>query len=297
MFKPMSERTSDGQYSDLLEKVLLSGEALEDTPQDKSVRMIFGELRPLVYRTNNGVPIITERKMGWRAPIGEMCAFINGVQDFDRMKSEFGVPEPFWGPWVTEAKTTKVHALPRHLGDASYGPAMATFPMPDGKTFDQFEQVVKMLQDEKLRHRRTLLITPWIPYLNGWGSNQQAVVSPCHGWMHFRVINESLHLLSWHRSADLPLGFANDMIAYGALLLMVSQVTGIPPYGVVFQFGDAHIYEDQFPMVEEMISREPRHLPTLSLDSSVTKLRDFRSSHFEIAEYNPHPPIGIPGSV
>lgn len=290
-------RRPDSQYQDMLRTVLTKGELKKDTPQGKAVRMIFGELSPLVYPIANGFPVINERKMGWKGPIGEMCAFINGIQDFEVMKTEFGVPAAFWDPWVIERKTIRAHAKLGHLGDASYGPALARFPMADNQTFDQFQNAIDMLCDPQLRDRRTIYLHPWIPYWNSWGGDQRAVVSPCHGWMHFRVIDGELDLLSWHRSADLPLGFPNDMISYSALLLMMSQVTGIPPRKIIFQFGDAHIYEDQFDMVEEMIGRKPLQLPRLWVDPLVTELQDFRSHHFELRDYNPHPAIRIPGSV
>ena len=50
--------------------------------------------------------------------------------------------------------------------------------------------------------------------------------------------------------------------------------------------------------VDEMLTREPRRLPTLSLTEegrAVTDIHDFRAEHFELTDYDPHPAIkGIP---
>ena len=289
--------TENTVYRDTLLFVMKNGERISHTPQDVGALTCFGTIPPLVYDVREGFPVITERTMGWRAPIGEMCAFINGVQNFTVMRTEFGVPAPFWEPWVTERKCAKAHAQPNCLGDASYGPAIAAFPTPDGDTYDQLGNVLRMLADKKLQNRRTLYVSPWIPYMNGWGANQRAVVSPCHGWMHFRVINGHLDLLSWHRAADLPLGFPNDMISYSALLLMMSHISGIPARRLVFQIGDGHIYTNQVDAVNEMLSREPQSLPLLRCDPTVSSLRDFRSSHFSLAGYTPHPKMLIPSAV
>jgi thymidylate synthase len=60
----------------------------------------------------------------------------------------------------------------------------------------------------------------------------------------------------------------------------------------------AHIYANQFEAVDEMLTREPRALPTLELTEAgrrVTDIHDFRSEHFELSDYHPHPSItGIP---
>lgn len=296
MYLPYRKRTPDTQYQEALRFIMKCGDILE-TPQDVPARTCFGVSPPLVYFLHNGAPIITERQMGWRAPIGEMCAFINGVQDFAVMKSEFGVPAPFWEPWVTEQKCAKVGAETGHLGDASYGPALAAFPMSDGRTFDQFAHVVNMLSDAKLRKRRTIYATAWIPFMNGWGGNQRAVVSPCHGFIHFRAIGNKLDLVSWHRSADMPLGFPNDMIAYTALLLAVGHLTKLAPRRIIFQLSDAHIYENQVEAVRTLAYSEPRRLPTLTLVHDIQNLRELRREHFELTDYHPHARMNIPTSV
>lgn len=297
MYRPYQERALSYTYRQRLETVLEEGYVLQDTPQGVGARTLFGTLPSLSYPIENGVPVITERALGWKAAVGEMCAFINGVQDFDLMKREFDVPEAYWGPWVTDRKCMKVGADPRHLGDGSYGPAMARFPTAEGSYYDQFENVIRMLKDPKLRTRRTMYITPWIPYMNGWGKNQRAVVSPCHGWMHFRAFEDRLHLVSWHRAADLPLGFANDMVSYAATLLMVSQVTNLTPGVLTFQISDAHIYTNQDDAVREMLGRDPRRLPIMKLDPGVRTLSDFRPAHFTLEEYEPHPKLVIPSAV
>lgn len=289
-------RTIDSQYKNLVAYILAHGERVP-TPQDVDAFTCFGTAPTLVYDLANGDPIITERKMGIKAPIAEMCAFINGEQNFDIMQEKYGVPEAFWGPWVTEYKTQKVGAQPRCLGDGSYGRAFAAFPDNEGGTYDQIENIIRMLSDEKLRNRRTIYMTSWIPFMNGWGRNQRTVVSPCHGFVHFRYINGSLDLVSWHRAADILLGFPNDMISYISLLRMVAQVTDIPARRIIFQLSDAHIYENQRDAADEILSREPRTLPTLQIVNTHHHIRDFRREDFNLADYNPHPAMVVPSAV
>jgi thymidylate synthase len=290
------DKKEEGQYKNLIKYILENGERVP-TPQDIDAITCFGTAPTLVYDLENGDPVITERKMGVKGPIAEMCAFINGEQNVDTMKEKYGLAEAFWGPWVTERKTQKVGAEPRCLGPGSYGRAFSAFPTPDGKEFDQIENVIRMLKDEKLRNRRTIYVTAWIPFYNGWGANQRTVVSPCHGFMHFRYISGRLDLLSWHRAADILLGFPNDMISYIAVLKMICSVTGLTPGKLIFQISDAHIYENQLEVAKEVLAREPRLFPTLKIINPKENIKDFRFEDFQLEGYDPHPSIVVPSAV
>jgi thymidylate synthase len=46
-------------------------------------------------------------------------------------------------------------------------------------------------------------------------------------------------------------------------------------------------------MVKTLLEREPKKFPTMLLDSSVTNLFAFRTDHFEIEDYDPHPGVKI----
>lgn len=286
----------DHQYKSLIKFILDNGVKVS-TPQDVNAITCFGTTPSLIYDLDNGDPIITERKMGLKGPIAEICAFINGEQNVDSMKEKYGLPEAFWGPWVTEKKTQKVGAEPRSLGPGSYGRAFAAFPTPEGGEFDQIENMIRMLKDEKLRNRRTVYMTSWIPFYNGWGANQRTVVSPCHGWVHFRVIEGELHMLSWHRSADILLGFPNDMISYVAFFKMIASIVGLKPSKLIFQLSDAHIYENQLNEAKEILTRESRDFPTINIVNTKENIRDYRFEDFEIYNYNPHPSMPITSAV
>ncbi len=289
-------KTKDRQYKDLIQCILDYGERVS-TPQDVDALTCFGTAKNLVYDLANGDPIITERKMGIKAPIAEMCAFINGEQDFDIMKEKFGVPEAFWGPWVVDRKTKKVGAKKRCLGDGSYGRAFAAFPDNEGGTFNQIENIIRMLSDDKLKNRRTIYMTSWIPFMNGWGRNQKTVVSPCHGFVHFRHFDGKLDLVSWHRSADTLLGLPNDMISYTALLRMIASVTNLIPRRIIYQLSDVHIYENQIEEAKEILSREDKILPELKIINKKERIEDYRKDDFEIIDYNFHKALKISSAV
>jgi thymidylate synthase len=98
----------------------------------------------------------------------------------------------------------------------------------------------------------------------------------------------------FQRSGDVPVGVPANMIQYAALLLMLEQLTGIPAVAYYHTISDAHVYANQRDAVAVMLAREPRPLPTVRLTEvgrKVTDIHEFRAEHFEVSDYQPHPPI------
>jgi thymidylate synthase len=278
----------DMQYKNRLAFILDNGVLVKETPQGPGALTCFGTLAPMAFDLSNGVPLITERKIGfWRKPIAEIIAFVNGARTLDDIES-YGCD--FWKDY--RGKGSKLGLDPDDMGPGSYGAAFHDFPKPDGTTLDQFAQVIAQIRDYP--HMRTHLVTPWIPFYTARGENRKVIVAPCHGWLHFRVLSGKLHMRMDQRSADMPIGVPSNMIQYAALFLMMCQVTGYPPGTFAHAFADAHIYENQVDAVRDLLERETRRFPVLRLDPSVTDLFAFRKEHFTLEEYEPHPAMDIP---
>lgn len=294
-YRPLEERKPDRQYQSRLVQILTKGELVKETPQGVGALMCFGTLAPMVFDLSNGVPFITERSTAgfWRKAVAEIIAFINGARTLDEIAS-YGCD--FWEDY----RTKPALGLDLPLGDmgpGSYGPAFHDFEIPDSgtrRTLNQFEQLLEQIR--LFPSLRTHLVTPWKPYYTARGLSRKVVVAPCHGWLHFRIINGKLHMRMDQRSADFPIGVPSNMIQYAALLLMVCQVTGYPPGNYIHSFADAHVYENQLRKTHELVLREARPFPILRLDPTVKNLFDFRVEHFTLEEYDPHPGMKIPYS-
>ena len=290
-YKPLSERTPDMQYVNRLRFILEHGELVKETPQGVGALTCFGTLPQMVFDLSNGVPLITERKIGfWRKAVGEIIAFINGARTIDDIES-YGC-KGYWEAY--RGKGEQLGLDPDDMGPGSYGGAFHDFEIPGGGTLNQFDQLVEQIMIHP--SIRTHLVTPWKPYYTARGRNRKVIVAPCHGWQHYRVINGRLHMEMHQRSADLPVGVPSNMIQYAALLLMVCKITGYQPGNYIHSFGDAHIYENQIPAVLELIKREPRPFPILQLHPDVNELFDFNVTHFTIEEYDSHSAMTIPYS-
>lgn len=290
-YKPYEERTPDSQYRDRIKFILENGEMVKDTPQGVGALTCFGTVPQMIFELSNGIPLTTARAMRniWRKAVAEIIAFINGARTLDEIAS-YGTD--FWEAYRGQGE--RLGLDPDDMGPGSYGPTFHDYEVPGGGTLNQFEQLIEQIRNYP--YLRTFKITSWKPYYTARGPNRKVIVAPCHGDLQFRIVNGRLDMEMHQRSADFPVGVPSNTIQYAALLLMISQVTGYRPGRFIHSFVDAHIYENQIPLMEELITRESRRLPTMKVDLSITDLFDFRIEHFSIEDYEPHPGLKVPYS-
>ena len=287
--KPYNERTPDAQHKNLMKEILEKGirsksqaGTTKENPGGTDCITLFGA-KPMRFDLSNGFPMITERSVKgfWRQPIGEIIGFMNGARTHEELV-EYGCK--FWSAWVTPEKCAKRGLEPGDLGPGSYGGAFHDFPTAEGEPFDQFKNIVEQIAFKP--HLKTHFISPWVPQytIRGEGKQQKVVVCPCHGWLHIRILNDKLYLHMFQRSGDVPIGVPSNMIQYAALTMMLSQATGYEPGEYIHTISDAHIYVDQIPKVEEMIERETKPFPTVTLTNPTKDLFAFRATDFELGD-------------
>lgn len=310
-----TERKPDRQYSDLLRLIRSVGNEAISGMDDPSKEILGHMMR---FDLSNGFPVITERDLtvpansenienyqsntdlrpvtsNLRQALGEIIGFINGARTQEELES-YGCTV-FWKPWTVgpeaERKAKKRGLEVGDLGPGSYGAAFHDFPTAEGAPFNQYDAMIKQIKDRP--ELRTHVITPFIPqYITrAPGHEQKVIIVPCHGLQHFNVdpVRGEISLVHWQRSADVPVGLPFNLVHYAALLMMVGQVTGYKPKELVCQISNAHIYGPEVQAVEELLKREPYAFPRMVIDPTVERLEDFRVEHFQIQDYQAHPPM------
>ena len=108
----------------------------------------------------------------------------------------------------------------------------------------------------------------------------------------------SLSCQVYMRSVDVPVGLPFNIASYALLTQLMANECGMSLGRLVMSLGDAHIYHDQTPMVEDMLTRTPNPSPRLHLHTSTNV------THHTVADivaglsgYDPHPHLRIPVSV
>ena len=121
---------------------------------------------------------------------------------------------------------------------------------------------------------------------------------PCHAMFQFWANNGLLKCHLYQRSCDVGLGVPFNIVQYSILTHMIAHVTGHEAVEFIWTGGDTHIYNNHVEPLEEQLTRELYHSPTLWLNPDVKEIDDFTYEDFKIVGYDKyHPTIKMEVSV
>lgn len=100
-----------------------------------------------------------------------------------------------------------------------------------------------------------------------------------------------LNAILYQRSVDTLLGLPFNLTSHAALTLMLAQQADLMPGELIWFGADTHLYSNHFEQAREIISREPRALPTMRLTRKAASIDDYSIDDFVVDGYDPWPAV------
>jgi len=262
------------QYLDLLDHILTRGVRKDDRTGTGTLSVFGYQMR---FDLAEGFPLVTTKKLHLKSIVHELLWFLAGDTNV-RYLRENGVT--IWDEWADERG---------ELGPV-YGQQWRSWAAPDGRAIDQMAEVLAEIRRNP--NSRRLIVSAWNP-----ADIPRMALAPCHCLFQFNVADGKLSCQLYQRSGDVFLGVPFNIASYALLTQMVAEVTGYAPGDFIHTLGDAHLYSNHIEQARLQLTREPRPLPRLKLNSTVKDLFAFRYEDVAFEGYDPHPLIKAPVAV
>ncbi len=261
-------------YLELMRHIREQGTPKADRTGTGTLSIFGAQLR---FDLNQGFPLLTTKKVHLKSIIHELLWFLSGDTNTKYLKDN-GVT--IWDEWANDKGD---------LGPV-YGYQWRSWPTPNGSHIDQITNVIKEIQENP--NSRRLIVSAW-----NVGEIDKMALAPCHAFFQFYVADGKLSCQLYQRSADLFLGVPFNIASYALLNMMVAHVCGLQVGDFVHTFGDCHLYMNHLEQADEQLSRAPRALPKMILNTKIRNILDFSYEDFELESYDPYPLIKAPVAI
>ncbi len=253
-----------------------------------NVKKAFGyQMR---FNLEDGFPAVTTKKLAWKAVVSELLWFLEGSNDERRLaeilyEDKRENLEDKKTIWTQNAEADYWKDKSKFIGDVGkiYGVQWRNF-----NGVDQIHLLIEGLK--KNPNSRRHILTAWNP-----SELNEMSLPPCHAFSQFFVSNKKLSCQLYQRSCDMFLGVPFNIASYSLLIHIIAEECKLGVGDFVHSLGDFHIYEEHFDQVKIQLTRKARQLPTLEFLPK--KMSDYKTSDFELHNYDPHPKILAPMNV
>jgi len=242
------------QYLELIKDVLETGQSRDDRTNTGTISK-FGTQS--VYDLREGFPLLTTKKVYFRAIVHEMLWFIKGDTNIKYLVDN---NVNIWNEWPFEI----------YRKSADY----------QNETLEQY--VEKIRTDELFAKK------------HGWNPAEvdNMALPPCHSLFQLYVTpNGELDLQLYQRSGDLFLGVPFNIASYSLLLTLIALECNLTPRYFIHTIGDAHIYKNHLDQVKLQLTRQPLLLPQLEIDFTNKTIYDVTFDDIKLKNYQSHEAI------
>ena len=253
-----------------------------------NVRKSFGyQMR---FDLQEGFPAVTTKKLAWKAMVSELLWFLEGSNDERRLaeilyEDKRDNLEGKNTIWTQNANAEYWKQKSKFSGDVGriYGVQWRDF-----NGVDQLKNLIEGLKKDPDSRRH--ILTAWNP-----AELHNMSLPPCHAFSQFYVSNNKLSCQLYQRSCDMFLGVPFNIASYSILIHIIAKECGYEVGEFVHSLGDFHIYEEHFEQVKIQLTRDPKKLPVLKFNQK--KINEYKTSDFELINYEHHPKIVAPMNV
>jgi len=265
--KPYSpnKNQEEDQYLNLI-KQILDVDIFENT-RNGNTKSIFGSSMRFSLK-DGSLPLLTTKKVAWKTCFHELMWFISGSTNNQKL-NEKGVH--IWDANASRdfldnrgLKNNAVNDLGpvyghqwRHF-NAEYKDCNTDY---QNKGIDQLQNIIDQLKTEEGRNSRRLIMSAWNPC-----QLDEMALPPCHIIVQFNVREQRyLSCSLYQRSGDVGLGVPFNIASYSFLTHILAKHCDLIPEDFVYFLGNAHIYENHIPILEEQILRTPYPFPKINI--------------------------------
>jgi thymidylate synthase len=242
------------------------------------------------FDLQEGFPAVTTKKLAWKAMVSELLWFLEGSNDERRLaeilyEDKRDNLEDKNTIWTQNANAEYWKQKSKFSGDVGriYGVQWRDF-----NGVDQLKNLIEGLKKDPDSRRH--ILTAWNP-----AELHNMSLPPCHAFSQFYVSNNKLSCQLYQRSCDMFLGVPFNIASYSILIHIIAKECGYEVGEFIHSLGDFHIYEEHFEQVKIQLSREPKKLPILKFNQK--KIHEYKTSDFELINYEHHPKIVAPMNV
>jgi thymidylate synthase len=310
----------ENQYLELCNRIIKEGVMIENERTGKGCLTVINA--DFVYDTSdNKIPLVTTRQSFVKAAIAEMLGYLRGYNSAEQFRA---IGCKTWDAnanenksWLANQHRTGIDAMGRVYGvqgrDWQRAPTEQEYKqmikLSENKDQEGLKNIISYIQGNGVDQLQKIytnlssgiddrgeVLTFWNP-----GEFDQGCLRPCMHTHTFSKLGDTLHLTSFQRSIDVPLGLVFNMPQTVVLLRLMAQITGLKSGNVYHKLINCHIYDNQIDLMKEQLKRKPFDAPELTINDKIKTLEDIETwvtkDDFKLVNYKCHDPIKYPFAV
>ncbi|PPE06232.1 thymidylate synthase [Mesoplasma corruscae] len=277
------------QYLNLINEVLTDGERREDRTRTGTISKFGVQQR---YDLRNGFPLLTTKKVFYKAIFHEILWFIKGDTNIKYLVDN---DVKIWNEWpyknFKESIDYKGETLQEFVNkikeDQNFADQYGDLGPVYGKQWrnffgiDQFKLLIEGIKNNPYSRRH--IVSAWNPAEVG-----DMLLPPCHSMWQVYVSKDGwLDLQLYQRSGDIFLGVPFNIASYALLMVLIAKECNLKPRFFIHTIGDAHIYLNHMDQIEIQLKREVMPLCQIKINSNKS-IYDISFEDIEVINYKSH---------